>query len=143
MKIVNLFARFAFALFPGFLAAQSVSAESILCRMATASAPAYIAPEINLEIRDQNAVIVKDAVISSTGRDHVFGKVSGDDDRRLSIVWKLSEVPADTSETRAYSLTLQIRLSIQKADGAARITLVDTFYLDKSYSGTGTCRFLN
>jgi hypothetical protein len=121
--------------------AQSATAESVVCRMDTAPAPAYIAPEISLQVGDRNDVFVKDAVIASTGRERVIGKVSKDDGRRLAVVWEISEVPAATSETRAYSVKLQVRLSISRADGAARITLVDTFYLDKSYISKGMCRF--
>lgn len=125
----------------GTLLAPPATAESILCQMDTAPAPGYIAPEISLDIGDQNQVVVKDAVITSTGRQRVLGELSKDDGRRVSVVWEISEVPARKSETRAYSLKLQVRLSINRVDGAARITLADTFFLQKTYVSKGTCRF--
>lgn len=135
--------RFAPCFLVVFLVAQSASAENILCRMETAPAPGYIAPEISLEVREQGDVMVKDAVIASTGRERVFGKVSKDDARRLSIVWEIREVPIKPSETRAFSLHFLVRLTINRADGAARITLFDTLVRENEYRSAGTCRFSN
>ena len=44
----------------------------------------YIAPEISLTVGDFGEVAVRDAIISSTGRKMVAGKVSKDDARRFS-----------------------------------------------------------
>jgi hypothetical protein len=122
------------------LAAQAASAENIRCRFDTAPAPGYIAPEITLEVLEAGDVIVKDAVISSTGRERVIGAVSKDDGRRLSVVWEIKGVPPSPFETRAYDLNFLVRLSVQKADGAARITVVDLLVREKEYRSAGTCR---
>jgi hypothetical protein len=125
----------------GFLAAQTASAESVICRLDPAPAPHYISQEVRLEVRDLGDVVVEDSVIASSGRERVIGKVSKDDARRLSVVWELRDVPVDPAETRAYALHFLFRLSVQRADGRAQMTIVDTLVREKSYRTTGTCRF--
>lgn len=141
MEYLVVMKRFAACLLVNFLVAHSASAEDIRCRMQTAPAPSYIAPEITLKVLEAGDVIVKDSVISSTGRERVIGEVSKDDGRRLSVVWEIKGVPVNRSEGRAYDVQFLVRLSIQKADGMARITVIDTLVREKEYRSVGTCSF--
>lgn len=131
---------YAFVVFVVF-AGQTASAESIVCNFDPAPAPYYISQEVRLEVRDSVDVVVKDSVIASSGRERVIGKVSKDDSRRLSVVWELRDVPIDPAETRAYALHFLVRLSVQRADGKAQMTIIDTLVREKSYRTTGACRF--
>jgi hypothetical protein len=132
----SLFLTLLVSLFVG----NAASSQSIQCKMDTRANSHYIAPEINLAFGDFDEVSVKDAVIASTGRKAVVGKVSKDDAARLSVIWEVKNVPPDPKETRAYPAQFAVRLSIQKSNGAAIITLVDTVFRKFQYKSTGVCK---
>jgi hypothetical protein len=124
-----------------FLTAETASAQVILCRMDQRPAPYYVAEEVSLEVRDLGDVIVKDAVIASSQRDRVIGQVSRDDASRISVTWEVRDAPVNPAENRENGAHLLVRLSIQKSDGKARMTILDARARKREYRTTGACTF--
>jgi hypothetical protein len=118
----------------------SAAAETIRCKMDRTPAPYYIAPEVWLDVGEFGKVTVEDAIVVSTDRDRVFGEIAKDDSKRLSITWEVKDVPPNPAETRAYGSHLLVRLTIQRADSSARMTIVDARSRRYEYRTTGTCR---
>lgn len=121
--------------------AGSTQAETLRCVMADDRNRYYVAKDITLKLRDFGKVEVRDAIIQSTGREKIFGKIDRDDSKRLSIIWELNEVPHDPKETRAYSVKLVVRLTVRRSDGTATMTILDKLVRDNEYRATGVCRF--
>lgn len=94
-----------------------------------------------MTLGDPGEVTVRDAIIASTGRKFVRGSVAKNDAKRLPITWEAKNVPKDPADGRAHLPHLIIRLTVLKADGAARMTIQDGFYRDRGYQSTGKCRF--
>lgn len=124
-----------------FALADSSLARTINCSMLERSNSQYIAPEISLTLLDYGEVSIKDSIIASTGKKVVLGTVSSKNSRRISVYWEVRNVPADPLEFRSSRPKLQIRLTIQKQNGAAALSAVDLVHGNLSYRGTGVCRF--
>ena len=116
-------------------------ARSIQCTMLQRTNSHYIAPEISLAVLEYSEISVKDAVIASSGRKAVRGTVSKENSQRMSILWEVRNVPVDPGESRRYAPMLQVRLTIQKKDGKASMTVTDMIYDQFSYKASGVCRF--
>jgi hypothetical protein len=124
--------------------ATSALAQSVKCTMDSSPARYYIAPEVSLVLGDFGEVAVRDAIIASTGRKMVPGSVATDDAKRLSILWEVRDPPTNPAETRAHGAHLLVRLSIQKSDGKARMTVLDVQARrrqSREYRTTGACSF--
>lgn len=133
----ELFSPLAFIV--GIALSGSALAQTIACTMTQRSNPNYVAPDVTLTLRDYGEVAVQDAVITATGRKMVQGTITREDTNRISLFWEVRNVVADPRETRRLKPILQVRLTIQKKDGSAAMTVVDAATNKFSYRGTGTC----
>lgn len=115
-------------------------ARTVQCVMDVTPNRYYIAPEIQAKIGEFGQVAVTDAIILSTDRKQVIGTLPKDDAQRLSILWEVKGVTPDPTEYRAYGSHLVVRLTIQKADGSARMTISDAQARKYQYRTKGTCR---
>lgn len=122
------------------LLSPPAAAQDIRCTMGPDKNGHYIATDIGLAISSYGDVSVEDAVVNSTGRSAVIGSVAREDGRRLVLYWELKSVPPDPKEYRFMDVSLIYRLTIQKADGAARLVATDARSTTE-YKATGRCRF--
>lgn len=136
-------ALFAILMLVGLGFATQVVAKEVSCTMEGTSNPFYVSPEIRLTIGDFYEVSVRDSIIASTGRSQVIGAIARDDAARLAVLWEVRNVKPDPKETRAYPAHLLVRLSVEKASGAARMTIRDGQGRRYEYRATGTCRVEN
>lgn len=118
-----------------------ILARTVQCEMTQRSNAHYIGSDIAVEFLDYGEVEVRDQIITSAGRKSALGTVSRESAQRLSVVWEVRNVPADPAEFRRYGAMLQMRLTIQKGDGAAMLTANDVLYNRFSYRAVGACRF--
>lgn len=81
-----------------------------------------------------------DAIIASTDRQSVFGEVAVENAKRISIRWDLPNVKGDPQEYRFRDAHLVVRLTIQKASGAAVMTVVDAQNRGFDYRAEGRCK---
>ena len=116
-------------------------AQTVSCVMTERTNAHYIAAAITLTFLDYGDVAIQDEIVTAAGRKSVHGAVSRESAQRLSIVWEVRNVPADPAEFRRYDPMLQMRLTIQKLDGAATLTANDVLYNRFSYRGGGMCSF--
>jgi hypothetical protein len=124
------------------LSSQSAAARDIVCKMDVPPDSYYIAQEIRLKLGDFGEVSVKDKIIASTDRNMVAGSVSKENATRISISWEVKNAPADPLERKQNQPHLVVRLTIQKASGVARITVVDSLPRRPDLrSAQGICAF--
>jgi hypothetical protein len=125
----------------GLMSARPATAEIVTCTLDPTSARYYIAPSVTLDLSEFDDVIVQDAIIVSTGRQKVIGKISKDDSARLTVLWEVRDVEPNPAEYRAYGAHLVVRLTIQRPSGTARMTILDAQSRRYEYRTTGSCRF--
>jgi hypothetical protein len=101
----------------------------------------YIASDITLTLLEYQEVSVKDAIVAASGKKSVLGTVSRETSDRISILWEVRNVPRDPAEFRRYDPMLQMRLTIQKRNGAATMTVTDILYNRFNYQAAGVCKF--
>lgn len=118
-------------------------AQTIQCKMDERSNTHYIASDIALALLEYDEVSVKDAIIAKTGKKAVLGNVSRESPQRLTISWEVRNVPTDPAEFRRYDGMIQVRLTIQKSNGAATMTVNDILYNRFSYRAAGGCKFVD
>ena len=123
------------------LSALSARAESYRCKITPDQARTYIASDIDISVDAATGVAgIRDAMISQTGRDRVFGRVETENRKRVTISWVLSDVAHHPSDYSFRDLKLLYRLTIQKSDGSARINATDTAARRiTTFSGVGNC----
>jgi hypothetical protein len=122
------------------LAAWPTFANSLKCTFDPGVSTSYIASTIDLEIDGYGRAVIRDSVIAGTGRTSVFGEVVSDSASRLSIKWELRDVKGNPTENRYFDPHLVNRLTIQKADGASVLTVLDAANRGLDYRAEGRCR---
>ncbi|MCU0827365.1 MAG: hypothetical protein MUE52_08140 [Tabrizicola sp.] len=121
------------------LVANPGLADRLQCSFGPGSAATYIASTIDLDIDGYGRAVIRDAIISKTGRTSVFGEVVSDTASRLSIRWDVRDVKGDPSEERYQDAHLVNRLTIQKATGSAVLTVLDAATRGLDYRAEGRC----
>jgi hypothetical protein len=122
-------------------ASAAAQAERLTCALDQGPTKFYIAKSVDFDLDDSGRVKVVDAIIASTDRPSVFGKVAVDNARRLSVTWEIKNVKADPKEYRFYDAHLFYRVTMQKADGSAVMSIQEaTPYTTSTYRSTGQCR---
>jgi hypothetical protein len=125
----------------GLATASAAFGESMLCRMNGAAHDRYIAPEVRLTWDAYGSAKVTDAVIAATGRSFVPGEIAPGGTAKVIATWQVRDVKPDPLEQRRGDANLVVRLSVQRADGSARMTINDASNRKYSYRATGTCSF--
>ena len=116
-------------------------AESMVCRMDPGQHDRYIAPETKLAWDQFGAAMIADAVIAGTGRKSVTGEVVSTNSKKLVATWQVRGVTPDPLEQRRTDANLVVRLTVERANGRAVITINDASSRKYSYRGKGNCRF--
>lgn len=118
---------------------SAASSDTIRCAMPAATNRHYIAPEVELVTNDSGGVVVRDAVIRSSGRDMVFGSIASESATKLVIRWDVMGVDRDPGEKQYRAAHLVVRLSLQKDSGAASMHVLDAQTAGYEYRATGSC----
>lgn len=100
-------------------------ADRLQCTMEPGRAKYYIAPVVTVEVNDFGRARVSDAIVEASGANFVFREVAGDTAKRMAMRWEVRNVKPDPKEDRVRDATLVVRLTVQKASGAAVMTVLD------------------
>ena len=134
-------ARLGLALALGVGAASAAWADSMTCRMDPTANGRYIAPSVSVTWDAFGTAKVSDAVIAATGRKGQTGEIAPSNGSKVIVLWEVPNVTPDPLETRRRDAHLVVRLTVQRASGAALMTVQDASNRKYSYRSTGACTF--
>jgi hypothetical protein len=122
-------------------AATQAQAESVRCKTDASVNRNYIAPDIRISWDEFGTVRVSDAIIASTGRRSEGGELATNTSRRITVTWEVKDIKRDPLESGTRDAHLVMRLTVERSNGAAVLTIRDVQRRNKTYRTTGVCRF--
>lgn len=109
-------------------------AQIIVCEMKEVDHGHWIMPQIVVMVLKSGEVLVYDAVIDQFAHQPLPARILTDNARRTTYGWDVKA----TQKQGAPDATLSYRLTVQKPDNAARISMMPVGF-SNTFQGTGRC----
>ncbi len=132
LKIFSIAALSLSVLAGGVLAAEE---GAITCQLHGRNARGWVPAFVAVITNDKGQVTVSDPIILHFNEVPVAGRIVVDNSKRITYAWTLEGA---SDATRQYAPAMDYRLTVQKADRTASITVVPRNYANTLH-GKGKC----